>query len=135
MRFAPGETGNSNGRPKKDVSRDALREAIRGQVPKIIEKLLKLALSDDGTTSVAAARTLLERALPPMRAESALIQLPELAAAQTVTEQAACVLRAIGEGQLAPDVGAQILNGVGRAARAKEMDELETRIAELESRK
>lgn len=131
MTWAKGQTGNPGGRPPKvDPGRARLREAIAKKLPKIVKKLEELALAGD----VQAARTLMERALPPLRAQSARVVLPELAAAANPTAQAALIVRAVAEGNLLPDEAGQLLSGIGHAARIAEIDELERRIQELEKR-
>jgi hypothetical protein len=129
MAWTKGQTGNPAGRPPKaDPGRARLREAIAKKLPKIVKKLEQLALAGD----VQAARTLMERALPPLRAQSARVVLPELAAAANPTAQAALIVKAVAEGNLLPDEAGQLLAGIGQVARIAEIDQLEQRIQEME---
>lgn len=128
-RWRKGESGNPAGRPPGtgDVAR--LRAAISAHVPAIVTKLVTQAKAGD----VAAARLLLERAVPPLRAaESAVeLQLPE----GSLADQGRAVLAALSSGGLEPTQAAQVLNGLGMLAKLVEATELESRISRLERRK
>ena len=125
-----GQSGNPNGRPKGIPNPQArLRKMINAEG--IVKKLEAAALAGD----VQAARTLLERALPVYRAAAAPVRLPELAAAQSLTEKAKAVLDAVAREQVPPDLGAQLIAALGNVARVAEIDELERRIRTLEEAK
>ncbi|MES2247902.1 MAG: DUF5681 domain-containing protein [Pseudomonadota bacterium] len=137
MPWKKGQSGNPNGRAKVDTAaaRAAMRETISKSVPAIVKKLVALAKAGD----VQAARTLLERVLPVVKSESLSVSLPEVAAAATATQQSELIVKAVAEGRLAPDVGSELLSGLGQAVRindyASEMEELFRRARELEERK
>jgi hypothetical protein len=80
---------------------------------------------------VGAARLLLERVIPPLKAteEAALLALPD----GTLTEQGRAVLGAVAAGKLAPGQGAALLASLGTLAKLAEADELTRRIEALES--
>jgi hypothetical protein len=129
MAWQPGQSGNPRGRPTSAASRQKLRKAIERKAPAIIKKLVVLAEAGD----VQAARTLLERVLPPMKTESAPMDLPDVAAATTSTEQAALIVKAVACGEIPADVGSQLLAGIGQAARvSEEMNQLRRRLEMLE---
>lgn len=132
MVWKRGESGNSKGRPRTDASvgRAALRDKLLKRVPAIIKKLEEQALAGD----VQAAKTLLDRVLPAVKPESLSISLPGVAEAATATLQAQLIVKAVAAGAIPPDVGAQLLTGIGQAARVMEIDELARRIQELEGR-
>lgn len=104
-----------------------LRAAIADRVPAILESLTTAALAGD----VQAARLLLERALPPIKAVEATqaLSLPD----GTLTEQGRAVLASVAAGELAPGQGAALLGAIGTLARVAEIDELTARITALES--
>ncbi|MCK6417296.1 MAG: hypothetical protein L6Q63_17510 [Giesbergeria sp.] len=79
-----------------------------------------------------AARLLLERALPPIKAVEATqaLSLPD----GTLTEQGRAVLASVAAGELAPGQGAALLGAIGTLARVAEIDELTQRITALENR-
>lgn len=105
-----------------------LRAAIAQHVPTIIERLVAAALQGD----TGAARLLLERVCPPLKAteEAAPLALPD----GTLTEQGRAVLGAVAAGELAPGQGAALLGAIGTLARVAEVDELERRLTALEAR-
>ena len=80
---------------------------------------------------MSAARLLLERTIPPLKAaeEAAPLVLPD----GTLTEQGRAVLGAVAAGELAPGRGAALLGAMGTLARVVEVDELERRVAALEA--
>lgn len=75
---------------------------------------------------------MLERALPVYRVTSAPVELPDMDQADNLTEKANAVLRAVADGQVPPDVGAQLVSAIGSIARVTEIDELTRRIEQLE---
>ena len=91
--------------------------------------LIERALSGD----VSAARLLLERVIPPLKASEgpAALALPD----GTLTEQGWAVLGAVALGDLAPGQGAALLASLGTLAKLTETDELERRIHALEAMK
>jgi hypothetical protein len=94
----------------------------------IVKRLEEAALAGD----VAAARTLLERALPLYRVAAAPVDLPELECAEDLTAKAHAVLAAVAKGRVPPDLGAQLVSAIGNVARVAEVDELLRRVDALE---
>lgn len=105
-----------------------MRAAIGGQVLAIVEKLTASALSGD----VGAARLLLERVIPPLKAseEATPLELPE----GDLTEQGRAVMAAVATGRLAAGQGASLMASLGALAKLVETDELARRIKSLEER-
>ena len=124
--WKPGQSGNPKGRKPGSSEAGRLRAAIGQHVPEILASLTEQAKAGD----VQAARLLLERTLPALRAQEPTqpLALPD----GTLTEQGRAVLAAIGAGTLAPAQGSQLLAAVAALARVAEVDELERRIAALE---
>lgn len=127
-KWQPGRSGNPRGRPQGAGEVARLRASIGRHVPAIVEKLVEQAKSGDA----AAARLLLERVLPPMKAteQPAPIDLPE----GTLTMRGHAILAAAAAGELAPGQAAQLLAGLGSLAKLVETDELAARIAALEAK-
>lgn len=126
--WRPGQSGNPAGRKPGTGEVARLRAAIAEHVPAIIEQLTTAALAGD----VGAARLLLERVIPPLKAaeQSVPLALPD----GTLTEQGRAVLGAVAAGKLAPGQGASLLAGIGTLARVVELDELARRVAALEGK-
>lgn len=125
--WKPGESGNPAGRPSGAGEIAKLRAAIAMHVPAIITNLKDAALNGD----VSAARLLLERVIPPVKAseEATPLALPD----GTLTEQGRAVVAAVATGDLAPSQGAALLASLSTLAKLAEADELERRIAALEA--
>ena len=110
-RWKPGQTGNPKGRPPGQSEITRLRASLAGDVQ--------------------AARLILERILPPVKAIEQAVEL-QLPADGTLTAQGRAVLSAVAGGDLAPSQGAALLGAIGTLARVTEIDELTARIAALE---
>lgn len=129
-KWKAGESGNPNGRPPGVGEVTKLRNSIAKHLPAIITQLVAKAKEGDAQ----AARLLLERVLPPMKAieQPVALSLPD---GEGMTAQGVAIVQAVAAGTLAPGQGAALLTGLGALARIKEIDELEQRIAKLEGTK
>ena len=128
-RWKPGETGNPKGRPPGQSEITRLRAALADEIPSILNALVASAQRGD----VQAARLLLERVLPAVKA----IELPqaiELPVNGSLTDQGHAVLRAIAEGKVGPAIGSALLGAIGTLARVTEIDQLVARLDELEQK-
>lgn len=126
-RWKPGESGNPAGKPKGSGELQKLRAALSDVVPEILDTLKAKALEGD----VGAARLLLERVLPPLKAMEPAQAMP--LPAGTLTEQGRAVLAHVAAGELAPSQGAALLGAIGTLARVSEIDELAARVEALEA--
>lgn len=126
--WRPGQSGNPNGRPPGTSEVGRLRAAISEHLPEIIAQLVDKARGGD----TQAARLLLERVLPPVKAVEATVTL-ELAPGASLTEQGESIVRAVAGGLLAPGQAGALLAGLGSIARLKEVDELTKRLEALEA--
>ena len=82
---------------------------------------------------VQAARLILERILPPVKAVEQAVEL-QLPADGTPTAKASAVLSAAAAGELAPGQAAQLIAAPGTLAKINEVDELAARITSLEEK-
>ncbi len=126
--WKPGQSGNPKGKPSGSGKVAALRAGIAENLPAIIATLTTAALAGD----VSAARLLLERVIPPLKAseEATPVNLPD----GTLTEQGRSVVAAVAAGELAPGQGAALLGSLGALAKLTETDELARRLDTLEAR-
>ena len=104
----------------------ALRKQITAAVPDVLAVVVQRALQGDA----AAARLLIERAIPAVRA----VELPTPVAipGTTFTHRATAILDAVAAGQLGVGQGAQLLAGVASLARVVELDSIEARLRAIE---
>ena len=125
--WQPGQTGNPKGRPPGQSEITRLRASLTGDVPDILAGLVMAAKGGD----VQAARLILERVLPPVKAieQAVELQLPD---GGTLTAKASAVLSAAAAGSLAPGQAAQLIAALGTLAKISEVDELAARITALE---
>ena len=123
-----GQSGNPSGKTPGSGALQKLRATIATDVPEILAGLVAAAKAGD----VQAARLILERVLPPVKAieQAVELQLPD---GGTLTAQGRAVLSAVALGELAPGQGAQLLAAIGSLARVTELDELVSRIDKLEA--
>jgi len=123
--FLPGKSGNPAGRPKSTTTQ--LRERLAKEGESVIAVVLKNALAGD----MAAARLILERISPPLKATAApvLIDIPKLA---TPLQIASAIMEAVAGGHIPPDTAAQLVAAVGTFARVLEVEELRDRLEAIE---
>ncbi|NUZ06735.1 DUF5681 domain-containing protein [Piscinibacter koreensis] len=128
MTWQAGQSGNAAGRPRGTGQVAKLRASIAEHIPGIVAKLVEQAKAGD----VGAARLLLERVLPPIKAseQETPIALPE----GSLTDQGRAVMAAAGSGEIPPSQAAQLLTGLGALAKLLETDELASRVKALEER-
>jgi hypothetical protein len=102
---------------------------IAAAAPDIIAKLVER--SKEGDTS--AARLLLERYAPAIKPseEPVPIELGD----GTLTDKGKAVMNAIGAGEISPGQGAAMLSALGALVKIQEADELERRVAALETQR
>ena len=126
-KWKPGQTGNPKGRPPGQSEITRIRASLAGDVPEILAGLVTAAKGGD----VQAARLILERILPPVKAIEQAVEL-QLPNDGTLTAKASAVLSAAAAGELAPGQAAQLIAALGTLAKISEVDELVARITALE---
>jgi hypothetical protein len=125
-RFSPGASGNPTGRPRTESA--ALRAQLAENGPAIAAVVIEAAIGGD----LQAAKLVLDRISPPLRAQAAPILLDLPGRPENATSTAAAIIRAAADGDLPPDVAAQLVAAVGTLARIIEVDELKDRLESLE---
>jgi len=107
---------------------ERLRAAPPDDLPAILEAVVTAAKNGD----MQGARTILDRVLPPLKAQELPIAVGALEG--TLADQGAAILEAMASGALAPGQAAQLLGALASQAKVREVDELARCIAELERR-
>jgi len=135
--------GHSRAAQNREIRREALREELKAR--EYIRQLLDIAQRlKPGSKAcepeqVPAAKTrasiyfrLPEKCLPNLRP----VDLPVAfdTAGGTLTDQGTTILHAVSKGELTPDQGISLLQGLGALARLNELDELDNRLCALEQR-
>ena len=131
-RVLPGHSLNTQGKPKGAIGQAGkLRQALSNDLPAILDALV--AKAKEGDTQ--ACRIILDRVLPPLRAEASAINLPDIMAAQGLVAKAQVVIDATAKGEITTDAASDLLASLNGFAKLKEIDELEKRLTALERRK
>ncbi len=120
---------NPAGRPKGPDKRTKLMQRMLDDAGDVVDAVLAKAKEGDAAT----AGLILSRILPALRSQSEKVVFafdPEL----PITRQIEQVLAAVAAGQVAPDVGQQIIAAIGTLSSARSVEDLENRIIQLEAR-
>lgn len=124
-KFKPGESGNPSGRPPGSGVSPKLRKAIEKDAPEIIQALIARAKDGD----VQAGRVLLDRVFPALKAQAMPVyvqlgeNLPETG--ENVIAETLC-------GNVAPDVGSQLIRALAEQSKLIELEELTKRLKRIE---
>jgi len=97
-----------------------------GKLDKLLVKTYELAMAGD----VAAVRILLDRVIPPLRAQAAPVQFA--LTGNTLTAQAKALLAAAAAGELPPDVASELISALARVVQIDQGDELRRRLDALD---
>ena len=121
---------NKAGRPRGIVDkRSKLAQRMLADADGIVSALIEKALEGD----TGAASLILGRVLPTLRSQSEKVCFPFDATAPVATQMER-VLDAMAAGEVAPDVGRQIIDAIGALSNARAVEELESRLIVLEAR-
>lgn len=127
-RWSRGESGNPAGRPKGIVDKRAsLRKAFEAEGKAVAERCIAAALDGD----IQAMRIVLERLAPPLKARVEPVEF-DLDPDGSYTDQARQIMQAVSGGNVSPDVGKMLIDGVASMARVDELDGLKDRLESLE---
>lgn len=127
-RFQKGASGNPKGRPKRAGKVAELRAQIAEHVPALVQQLITAALGGD----MQAARVLLDRALPPLKAEDGAVHI-DMPAGGSLADQGDAIVKAAADGRITPAQANAMTTALSSLARIREVTELESRIEALEA--
>jgi hypothetical protein len=96
--------------PRDSLPLERLRNALVKALPAILDTVVKIAKAGDN----GAAKTILERVLPPLTAAGASEIVDELAG--TLTEQGVAILRTMADRDLAPGQVALSLRAIASSS-------------------
>jgi hypothetical protein len=121
-RFQPGTSGNPGGRSGQT---QAIRAKLAEGADAVTRKILAAAKKGD----MQACRLILERLVPPIKPTSEPVQFD--LDDTDLPSAARSIMRAVAGGQLAPDQGKSLIDGLGAVARVIEVAELQKAVEEL----
>lgn len=121
-KWKPGQSGNPGGRSGQTQE---LRARLAEGADAVTKKVLTAAKKGD----MQACRLILERLVPPIKptAETVCFELDDT----DLPSAAKSILRAVAAGELPPDQGKALIDGLGAVARVIEVAELQKAVEEL----
>ncbi len=131
--FAPGRSGNPNGRPKGARSKATVlaEQLLEGEAEALLRKLIEKALEGDTT----ALRLCVDRLVPPRRDRLVTFALPKVESAKDAGTAAAAILAACANGELSPREADELVGIVAAYVRMLDTTKLEAELATLEAEK
>lgn len=120
---------NPAGRPAGRTPMAQLQKRLLEEGPAVLDAMLEKAKEGDP----GAAALILSRILPALRSESQKVQF-DLDPTLPLTSQVEQVLAAIAGGQIAPDVGRQIIEAISALGNLRAVEDLESRLTILEGK-
>ena len=127
-KFKKGISGNPSGRPAGQTPGAKLRKAIEAKADEILQSVIDAAVNGD----MAACKMLLDRITPTLKPQALPINL---VFQESLALQGNEIIKATVGGQIAPDIGSQLLAALSNQAKIVEIDDLTKRIEALESTK
>jgi hypothetical protein len=130
MTWVPGQSGNPAGRKPGVIDRrQRIAQFFEGDGIEIAKVVIEAAKKGD----LQACALVLTRVAPPTKPRAERVKFA-LDVTQPLAAQAAAVVRAIAEGDLAPEEAQAVLACLSTYAALVQADELEARLALLEQR-
>jgi hypothetical protein len=129
--FAPGKSGNPNGRPRgaRNKATVAAEALLEGEAETLTRKLIDKAKEGD----IGALRFCLERICPPRRDRIVTVEMPEIESVQDAGKAAATVLAACAAGEISTEEAADLMGLVASYVRMLESSEIEARLRAVET--
>jgi hypothetical protein len=131
-KFVPGRSPNPSGRRKGARNKRTIiaEKLLAGvDVAAILAKLERQAKKGD----TAAARLILDRALPARRGLPISIKLPPIRTAADCVEAMSVVMAALASARISTIEASELTNVIEAAGRSIERNEIETRLAAIEA--
>ena len=104
-----------------------MRQSLAEGAADVVTAILNAAKDGD----MQAAKIVLDRLLPPLKATAPPIHIP-LVVDQSPLAIARAVIEAAAAGSLPPDIAALLVTAAGTLARVEEVEDLRARLAALE---
>lgn len=124
-KYQPGQSGNPSGRPRGKLPGAKLRASIEKRGDEIVQGVIDAALAGD----MVAAKALLDRICPALKAQAAAITLP---VSDSLAEQGNAIIEATMTGRLAPDIGTALITALSNQIKIVEMQDMAERLQRIE---
>ena len=127
--FKKGQSGNPKGKPKgtRNKATIAAKDLFEQNSEAITQKIIDLALIGDMT----ALKLCLDRICPPIKAQAQNIKIESLEN-HNLTDTATRILNEVTQGNIAPDIGSQLIGSLAVIARTEEIEHMKERVEALE---
>jgi hypothetical protein len=127
--FSQGQSGNPTGKPKgaRHKATQAVMTLLDGETEALTRKAIELALEGD----TIALKLCLDRIAPPSKPAAQHIEM-DVPASHTLTDIARSFVMAAAQGQIPPDIAAQLVAAVSSVARVEELEQVRERLEALE---
>lgn len=127
--FPKGRSGNPAGKPKgvKHKATQAALILLDGEAEALTRKAVELALDGD----VTALRLCLDRIAPSLKSTAPMVKL-DMPKPNTLTDTAKAFVSGAANGEIPPDIAAQLVSAVASVARVEEMEHVKERLESLE---
>lgn len=126
--FQKGQSGNPKGRRKAHLGCQKLRDLISDHSESLIKRLLMAAINE---SDVAAAKLLIDRAIPPLKSVELPTPFP-IPPDGSLAEQGRAVVLALSRGKLPASQAGALLQGLATLGRLFEVDEILERLGRAE---
>lgn len=131
--WVKGQSGNPKGNHKGSRHKTTLlcEKMMDDEAERIVRAVITAATNGDMT----AARLVLERLVPPRKDRPITFALPEIASAAQAASAMGAIIAAVAAGEISPDEGASVSRLIESFLKARELVEIEERLAALEAAK
>lgn len=128
--FAKGISGNPEGKPKgaRHKSTQAMQIILEDETEALTRKAVELALDGDTT----ALKICVDRLMPSYKSITPPINL-DMPMPNTLADTAKAFITASAQGDIAPDIAAQMVTAIANVARIEEIETLKHRLESLET--
>ncbi len=127
--FQAGQSGNPAGKPKgaRHKTTYAVINMLEGETEALTRKAIEMALGGD----IAALKMCLDRIAPTLKPRTQSIRL-DIKKPDNLADTARAFITASANGDLPPDIAAQLVSAVSSVAKIEEVEQLKHRLESLE---
>ncbi len=128
-KFRQGQSGNPAGKPvgTRHKATQAALMLLDGETEALTRKAVDLALEGDTT----ALKMCLDRIVPSLKSTAPTVKL-NVPMPESLTDAAKAFISAAANGEIPPDIAAQMVSALAGASRVEEMESVKQRLEGLE---